>query len=207
MFSQQWSTSHCTTPRLIDCDRPTKDYFTIHGLWPMYETLERIDFVPPYNDTGCTEIEPMPTTKLIKSLSTSAHNSPYIPNLVDSYRPSGSHLEGGMRGLGFLRYNVAGSRVLASRASRMKAKLQSPLKAMLMEIEDVSYQHEGHATVRNANGGKETHFNTKIVSPKFEGQSLVKWHRMVYDTLNNELSSGLHALSIVAKTPLEAAKK
>ncbi|KAF5730387.1 hypothetical protein HS088_TW20G00760 [Tripterygium wilfordii] len=100
-----------------------------------------------------------------------------------------------------------GSRVLASRASRMKAKLQSALEATLLEIEDVSHQHAGHAEVRNSGAGGETHFNVKIISPKFEGQSLVKRHRMVYDTLNDELSSGLHALSIVAKTPFEAAKK
>uniref|UniRef100_A0A5B7BTT7 Uncharacterized protein n=1 Tax=Davidia involucrata TaxID=16924 RepID=A0A5B7BTT7_DAVIN len=95
-----------------------------------------------------------------------------------------------------------GANVLLSRANRIKSKLQSALEARVLEVEDVSYQHAGHAAVKdNAN---ETHFNVKIVSEKFDGQSLVKRHRLVYDLLADELQSGLHALSIVAKTPKEA---
>ncbi|XP_061956549.1 protein BOLA1, chloroplastic [Populus nigra] len=99
--------------------------------------------------------------------------------------------------------------MILSRASRMKAKLQSSLEASLLEIEDVSHQHAGHAAMKG-NTAAETHFNVKIVSPKFDGLNLVKRHRLVYDALSEELQSGLHALSIVAKTPQEegaAAKK
>lgn len=97
-----------------------------------------------------------------------------------------------------------GVNALLSRANRIKQKLQPALEASVLEIEDVSYQHAGHAGVQgNAN---ETHFNVKVVSSKFEGQSLVKRHRMVYHLLGDELQSGLHALSIVAKTPQEAGK-
>ncbi|KAF9624015.1 hypothetical protein IFM89_007713 [Coptis chinensis] len=95
--------------------------------------------------------------------------------------------------------------VLVSRASRIKNKLQSALEASILEVDDVSYQHAGHSAVKDNNN--ETHFNVKIVSPKFDGQSLVKRHRMVYDLLGEELDSGLHALSIVAKTPKEVEKK
>lgn len=91
---------------------------------------------------------------------------------------------------------------LLSRATRIKTKLQSSLEATVLEVNDVSYQHAGHAAMKETSD-KETHFNLKIVSPKFEGQTLVKRHRMVYDLLNDELQSGLHALSIVAKTPNE----
>ncbi|KAL4562898.1 hypothetical protein LXL04_026929 [Taraxacum kok-saghyz] len=95
-----------------------------------------------------------------------------------------------------------GTNILLSRASRIKSKLQSVLEARILEVEDVSYQHAGHAAVKdNAN---ETHFNVKVVSGKFDGQNLVKRHRMVYDALSDELESGLHAISIVAKTPKEA---
>ncbi|KAL5813567.1 hypothetical protein ACOSQ4_024208 [Xanthoceras sorbifolium] len=86
-----------------------------------------------------------------------------------------------------------GANALLSRAIRMETKLKS--------IEDVSHQHAGHAGVKGSEG--ETHFNVRIVSPNFEGQSLVKRHRMVYGALADELQSGLHALSIVAKTPQE----
>lgn len=93
--------------------------------------------------------------------------------------------------------------MLISRANRMRQKLQAALDASVMEIQDVSYQHAGHAAVKG--NPDETHFNLKIVSPKFEGQSLVKRHRMVYELLDDELKSGLHAISIVAKTPKESA--
>ncbi|XP_060181133.1 protein BOLA1, chloroplastic [Lycium barbarum] len=95
------------------------------------------------------------------------------------------------------------SRGVLSRAARMKTRLQSALEATLIEVEDVSHQHAGHAAVRET-GTNETHFNVKIVSGKFDGQNLVKRHRMVYELLSDELQSGLHALSIVAKTPKEA---
>ncbi|KAI3407947.1 uncharacterized protein J3R85_020617 [Psidium guajava] len=91
-----------------------------------------------------------------------------------------------------------------SRAGRIRSKLQSSLEASVLDIEDVSHQHAGHAAVRES-GAAETHFNVKIVSSKFEGKSLVSRHRLVYDALAEELRSGLHALSIVAKTPQEVA--
>ncbi|KAI3965548.1 hypothetical protein MKW92_018524 [Papaver armeniacum] len=94
--------------------------------------------------------------------------------------------------------------VLLSRANRIKQKLQSSLEASILEVEDVSYQHAGHAAVKD--NAEETHFNVKIVSSKFDGQSLVKRHRMVYELLNDELQSGLHAISIVAKTPQETGR-
>lgn len=91
---------------------------------------------------------------------------------------------------------------MLSRASRIRQKLQSALEASVLEIEDVSYKHAGHAGVKE--GENETHFNIKIISPKFDGHSLVKRHRMVYGLLGDELKSGLHAISIVAKTPQES---
>ncbi|KAL7154399.1 hypothetical protein ABFS83_04G231000 [Erythranthe nasuta] len=97
------------------------------------------------------------------------------------------------------------SRALLSRATRIKTKLEAALQAAVLEVEDVSYQHAGHAAMREMDGGaNETHFNVRIVSSKFEGQNLVKRHRMVYELLSDELQSGLHALSITAKTPKEA---
>ncbi|KMT13691.1 hypothetical protein BVRB_4g080730 [Beta vulgaris subsp. vulgaris] len=101
---------------------------------------------------------------------------------------------------------IMSASTLATRANRIRAKLQSTLEPIVVEVEDVSHQHAGHAAMKDYNGG-ETHFNLKIVSPKFEGQTLVKRHRMVYDLLADELQSGLHALSINAKTPQEVAPK
>lgn len=92
---------------------------------------------------------------------------------------------------------------LGSRGERIKEKLEAGLRPTEVKVEDVSYQHAGHEGVRGSDG--ETHFNVKVVSKEFEGKSLVKRHRLIYDLLQDELQSGLHALSIVAKTPSEVA--
>ncbi|KAG0486300.1 hypothetical protein HPP92_008395 [Vanilla planifolia] len=91
---------------------------------------------------------------------------------------------------------------LLSRANRIRQVLQSNLEAIALEVEDLSYQHAGHAAMKGDH--EETHFNVKIVSAKFDGQGLVRRHRMVYDLLADELKNGLHAISIVAKTPQES---
>ncbi|KAF8412324.1 hypothetical protein HHK36_000285 [Tetracentron sinense] len=87
------------------------------------------------------------------------------------------------------------------RGKRIKEKLKRELHPEELEVEDISHQHAGHAGVRGSKG--ETHFNVRVVSKVFEGKSLVKRHRLIYDLLQEELQSGLHALSIVAKTPSE----
>ncbi|KAK8503565.1 hypothetical protein V6N12_000635 [Hibiscus sabdariffa] len=94
---------------------------------------------------------------------------------------------------------------LGSRGTRIKKKLEKELSPIELEVEDVSYQHAGHAGVRGSDG--ETHFNVRIVSKEFEGKSLVKRHRLIYGLLDEELQTGLHALSIVAKTPSEVEAK
>ncbi|KAH7445939.1 hypothetical protein KP509_01G029700 [Ceratopteris richardii] len=93
---------------------------------------------------------------------------------------------------------------IKSRKETIRQKIETMLNPVVLEVEDVSYQHAGHAGVQG--GASETHFNLKIVSPIFDGKTLVKRHRLVYDALQEELQNGLHALSIVAKTPTEAEK-
>ncbi|KAK1362406.1 sufE-like protein 1, chloroplastic/mitochondrial [Heracleum sosnowskyi] len=90
---------------------------------------------------------------------------------------------------------------LGSRGERIREMLERELKPDELKVEDISYQHAGHAGVRGSDG--ETHFNVRVVSKEFEGKSLVKRHRLVYGLLQDELQSGLHALSIEAKTPSE----
>lgn len=94
---------------------------------------------------------------------------------------------------------------LGSRGYRIKEKLEKELRAIAVDVEDISYQHAGHSGVKGSDG--ETHFNVEVISEEFEGKSLVKRHRMIYSLLQDELQSGLHALSIVAKTPSEVESK
>ncbi|KAI4964087.1 hypothetical protein ZWY2020_008405 [Hordeum vulgare] len=87
------------------------------------------------------------------------------------------------------------------RKERIRDKLERGLSLVELKIEDISHQHKGHAVVAGSYG--ETHFNVLVVSREFEGKSMLKRHRVAYDLLQDELKSGLHALSIDAKTPSE----
>ncbi|XP_050370889.1 sufE-like protein 1, chloroplastic/mitochondrial [Argentina anserina] len=95
---------------------------------------------------------------------------------------------------------------LGGRGKRIKEALERELSPVELEVEDISYQHAGHAGVRGSGDG-ETHFNVRVVSKEFEGKSLIKRHRLIYALLQEELDSGLHALSIEAKTPAEVNAK
>ncbi|WOK92595.1 hypothetical protein Cni_G01286 [Canna indica] len=92
--------------------------------------------------------------------------------------------------------------VSGGRRERMIEKLERGLSPIKLEVEDISHQHAGHAGVRGSTAG-ETHFNLRVISKEFEGKSLVKRHRLIYELLQEELQSGLHALAIDAKTPSE----
>lgn len=84
----------------------------------------------------------------------------------------------------------------------IRESLEKAFAPTLLEVEDDSARHAGHA---GAAPGGGTHFNVRVVSAAFIGRSLVERHRMVNDALAEEFATGLHALSIVAKTPDEAA--
>lgn len=55
--------------------------------------------------------------------------------------------------------------------------------------------------MHNVPSGSETHFKIVVVSKMFEDTPLIKRHRIINQLLESELQSGVHALSIVAKTP------
>lgn len=85
---------------------------------------------------------------------------------------------------------------------RIASKLASALEIRHLEIVDESDRHRGHAGWRE---GGETHFQITVVSPAFAGQSRIERHRRVNAILGEELSGPVHALSIRALTPEEAA--
>ena len=52
--------------------------------------------------------------------------------------------------------------------------------------------------------GESGKYEAIVISPEFEGLTMVKEHQMVYATVNEHIASGaLHALSIKAYTPAE----
>ncbi|KAF9406972.1 hypothetical protein HW555_012842 [Spodoptera exigua] len=76
----------------------------------------------------------------------------------------------------------------------IRNKLLTLLDAKHLDVINESYMH-------NVPKGAETHFKVVVVSDKFEGLPLIKRHRLINEILKDELQSGVHALSIVAKTP------
>ncbi|KOB63844.1 Protein bolA-like protein, partial [Operophtera brumata] len=78
----------------------------------------------------------------------------------------------------------------------IRSKLTMELATTHLDVINESYMH-------NVPKGAETHFKVVVVSDKFEGLALIKRHRLVNDILKAELQSGVHALSIMAKTPAQ----
>jgi BolA protein len=78
----------------------------------------------------------------------------------------------------------------------------SALAPQAVEIHDESHEHAGHAGARESGGG---HFEIMVVSDLFEGRSPVARHRMIYQTVSDLIPTRIHALSIRAYTPREAA--
>jgi BolA family transcriptional regulator, general stress-responsive regulator len=73
------------------------------------------------------------------------------------------------------------------------------LEPDLLEIYDESAEHAGHAGAKDGGG----HYQVLIVSRRFQGQSRVTRHRMVYEALGAMMQQQIHAVAITALTPEE----
>lgn len=81
-----------------------------------------------------------------------------------------------------------------SLARQMHERLAERLAPTALEVIDESADHAGHA---GANGtGFGTHFRVRIASPMFTGKARVARHRLVYDSLQEFIDQGVHALAI-----------
>lgn len=75
----------------------------------------------------------------------------------------------------------------------MADALNEAFAPTILEIEDVSHHHAGHA---GAPDGGQSHFELRISAPAFEGQSRVASHRMINNALAALLAGPIHALQI-----------
>lgn len=80
----------------------------------------------------------------------------------------------------------------------MERKLQQKFSPAELKVIDESHHHAGHSGARPDG---ESHFKVKIVAEAFAGQSLLQCHRLINETLADELKERVHALSIQAKAP------
>lgn len=85
-------------------------------------------------------------------------------------------------------------------ADQVREKLIAELDATEVDIVDNSWQHAGHAG--NTSGYTEgTHLEITIVSPKFNGISILDQHRLVHQALKREMAERIHALVLSTHTP------
>lgn len=85
-------------------------------------------------------------------------------------------------------------------ASAIRDKLTAALAPTLLQIDDESARHAGHAGARE---GGESHFHVTVESAAFAGQTAVSRQRRVYQLLANELKGPVHALSLTLRAPGE----
>jgi BolA protein len=77
----------------------------------------------------------------------------------------------------------------------IEQKLASEYEIDFLQVENESHMH-------NVAPGSESHFKVTIVSDSFKDQMLIKRHRMVNKTLQQEMQQ-IHALALHTLTPDE----
>lgn len=92
-------------------------------------------------------------------------------------------------------------RLNPQRVERIRALLVEALDPASLEVTDDSHKHAGHAGAQGGQG----HFSVEIVSAAFAGKLPLARHRLVYAALGEMMQTDIHALSIRARTPDEAA--
>jgi stress-induced morphogen len=80
-----------------------------------------------------------------------------------------------------------------------------------MELQKVEARIEAtvpdaDADVSYARPNDTDHLAAVVVSPAFEGKSLVEQHELVYDALEEEMTTEIHALKVETHTPENAPK-
>lgn len=76
--------------------------------------------------------------------------------------------------------------------------LMETFSAEYVHVVDDSAKHKSHRP-----DSENSHFNILIVSQAFDGLSLVKRHRLLYDALDPFIQKGVHALQLKPLTCIE----
>jgi BolA protein len=97
--------------------------------------------------------------------------------------------------------NAAPTAAGASRVERIRTQLEQSFPGAALELIDDSHRHAGHAGARDGRG----HFRLRIVAGAFAGLRPLQRHQLVYRALDELMRTDIHALSITALSPEEAA--
>lgn len=82
-------------------------------------------------------------------------------------------------------------------AEEIEANLRAAFSVELLEIEDESEKHRGHAGYQE---GGQSHFRVRIKSNDFYGLTRIAQHRAVHDALGKDLIGRIHALALQIET-------
>ena len=83
----------------------------------------------------------------------------------------------------------------------LRSRLGDAFPGATIELDDESHLHAGHEGAKDGAG----HFRARLCSERFAGLNQVARHRLVYDCLRDWMPYRIHALSIDARSPDEAA--
>jgi BolA family transcriptional regulator, general stress-responsive regulator len=86
----------------------------------------------------------------------------------------------------------------------IRQRLTAALAPSRLDLTDESAHHAGHAGARPEG---ESHFRLLIVAATFAGKSRLERQRMVFAALGDLMQTDIHALSMTALTPDEAAER
>ena len=78
-------------------------------------------------------------------------------------------------------------------ADEMRGKLEAAFHPHVLEIEDESERHRGHAGYQE---GGQSHFRVTIAAHAFGSMSRIERHRAVHRALGDELVGRIHALAL-----------
>lgn len=78
-------------------------------------------------------------------------------------------------------------------ADEMRGRLEAAFQPHVLEIEDESEHHRGHAGYQD---GGQSHFRVTISAPAFGSMSRIERHRAVHRALGEELVGRIHALAL-----------
>ncbi|MBN8482768.1 MAG: BolA family transcriptional regulator [Xanthomonadales bacterium] len=88
---------------------------------------------------------------------------------------------------------------MSDRVAAIRERLHARLAPLVLEVDDDSHRHVGHAGARDGRG----HFSVRIVSAAFDGLAPLARHRAVYAALGDLMQTDIHALAIDARAPGE----
>ena len=91
--------------------------------------------------------------------------------------------------------------MIATRSERLAQRLHAGLEPVQLEVIDDSRHHAGHPGAADGRG----HFTINVVSNRFAGLGTLQRHRLVYQIVGDMMTTDIHALSIQALAPGEAA--